>query len=798
MTGALAAASNIALVGLFAGYAASHYRAGAAARIAVGFILIWTALGFAAYAVSVFSLLGNAWVYFVVSVLVSALQCLILLPALRAMPKDTLEREFAPTRGEWLLTRAALLGSAGAFVASVLIVIYFAPNNFDTLAYRFPRVMLYIGQGNLLHFAAFDPRLTLYPFGAVFLYLIPGLHALDGRVFVAVGLVCWLAGAAGVAALARALGTSRAAATLAAILYFTAPAVVVSATSTNDDMIAGVPAVCAALFAWRWWHSRSVVDAALAGAALGLSFGTKLHGVFYYPAFLVAGLLLLGTRAGRLGLADRLVHNWRGIALGVLLAGSMALPPLVINYLQAGKLFAAFAVTNSPFSVVAAGTNIAIGTLQLMFADVPNMILSLSAQSHKDLIATFNEFFRSHFLWWISDDLNYRFPNGYRFRGVADVDPGFGAWEQSVILGLLPWLLLVCVVVAYRQRRSSSAAWFVLWLALSLFLRHFAYNAHIKYAEAVGIYYAFAIAISAPAFAWLWDARLAMRRPLAIATVVAVFVAGTANFVIAGNSFLANHQRSLIYVVRAHFRPQVVSAIQDTVTPDLTQVLQRSQRTNFIYTRWELEMFTYMMKNMTARFSLTAEPRTDAGWLNIIAQATTDLQEMPVTHCSRPGEHRLALLGHLVGGGPIVFGSGALPADIDPRRTGYLMFRPYLYWDSTTTNATAFSVPIIYGASSGERLRFRVTQIMPNGESAVIATGATLGELAGKRHALVQPAGAGRVNIELGEPGECDSTGFPISRGTLLDPANNGYAIVDKTTVPSLLEQFKRFAPASP
>lgn len=794
MTGALAAASNIVLVALFAGYAAYHYKAGNAARVAVGFILTWTALGFAAYFASLFSLLGSASVYFVTSVVVSGLQCVLLLPAMRRMPQDTLEREFVSTRTEMLLTRIALLGSVGVFIASALIAIYFAPSNFDTLAYRFPRVMLYIGQGNLLHFAAFDPRLTLYPFNAVFLYLIPGLHGLNGHVFVSVGLVCWVAGAAAVVAVARALGTSRAAAMLAGILYFTAPAVLVSATSTNDDMIAGVPAVCAVLFAWRWWHSRSVVDAVLAGAALGLSFGTKLHGIFYYPAFLVGGLMLLGLRAGRQGLADRLAHNWGGLVLGILLAAAMALPPLVINYLQAGMLFAAFPVTNSPFSFVVAGTNTAIATLQLFFGDFPNMVPSLSPQDHKNLISVFNEFFRANFLWWISDDLNYRFPSGYRFRGVADVDPGFGAWEQSVTLGLLPGLLLIGIAVAYRQRWRSSATWFVLWLALSLFLRHVAYNSHIKYAEAVGIYFSFAIAIAAPAFGWLWDARSAMRRPLAIATVVAVFLAETANFLIAASNFLDNHQRNLNYLINARFRPQVISAIQDTVTSDLTQVLQHSQLTNFIYTRWELEMFVYMMKNMTARFSLTAEPRTDAGWLNVIAQATTDLREMPVVHCSRPAEQRLALLGYLQGGGPIVFGSGALPKDIDARRTGYLMFRPYLYWDSTTTNATALAVPIVYGASPAEPLQFRVTQITPNGESQVIAEGTTMSELSGKRYPLAQPAAAGRINIELGEAAECETTGFPISRGTYLDPARNGYAVVDETIVPRLMEQFKSLA----
>ena len=136
--------------------------------------------------------------------------------------------------------------------------------------------MYYLSKGNLGHIATHDPRLDYYPLCGVFLYFLPGTWALDGRAFNVVGLTLWLAGGVAVLATSRELGSSRIAAWIAAALYLTAPSVFISAASTNDDMIAGVPALCCVLFALTWWRSRGLADAVLAGVGFGLSLAQNI------------------------------------------------------------------------------------------------------------------------------------------------------------------------------------------------------------------------------------------------------------------------------------------------------------------------------------------------------------------------------------------------------------------------------------------------------------------------------------------------------------------------------------------
>lgn len=796
MTASIILASiNFAAVCALAALGAASYRGDLASRVVVGFLLFWGSLAFTAYLLASVSLLGRPIPYFVVSILVAALGAFLMRRG-REAPASRPPKVFSPvgSLGERVLVTAALVIIVSAILGTTLLVVFYDPNNFDTLAYRYPRAMLYLSQGHLGHFYfrlpnfSYDPRLTFYPLGTVFLLFLPGTYGLDGRLFNLAGYGCWLFGGVAVFAFARALGTSRRAAIISTALYMTAPAVLVSASSTNDDMIAGVPAVMAALFAWRWWWSRRIVDMGLAGLALGLSFGSKLHGLFLYPLVGAVVILVLARPFMRREAVRRLVEHRTHLLVGALLAGAIALPPLVINWLQTRQVFAQFVgISNSPFSVVAAVSNVTLNTAQLLFGDLPYLPFFPTAEDRLRFLARFNAFFNEYVFWWVSDSLGYRHLPSYKFRGVADPDPGLGAWEQSVHLGLIPWLLIVTLIVAFLLRAKRVGALIAFWLAACVLVRHVGYNAHIRYAEAVGIYHAYAMGLAAPALAWVWDARIDLARRWSIAVVAATVMALAGNALIGVDSFISNHQRNIPELVRYGFSTKP----RDVLSPDLTATLARLERIHFVYARWELELFSYMLKNMRARFSISQVPRFEPGVTNLFSYDGTDLKTLTTMRLDAPSPHRLTLIGSFLGGGPVVFTSGALPESVDHRRIGHVLMRPVFLWDKAGAGAraTTVAVAVVIGIGDREPLETRVMQVLPDGERRPLSDWQELARLTRTRYPLAEPCSDGAIEVRFrltGDPAQEWVGTIPINPGILVDPSENARLIENTTIIDSL------------
>jgi hypothetical protein len=190
------------------------------------------------------------------------------------------------------------------FLALTLAVaLLSAPNSYDGLTYHLVRVERWIQQGSLRPFATFNTRQLFMPSWAE--YGILQFELLSGGDRFA-NLVQWIgfAGACGGAALlARALGGSRRAALIAAILVATLPMAVAQSSGTQTDVIAACWAVLACGFGYRLLSSGTPFDALLSALAFGLAVATK------QTALLVAGVALVPVIAS---LAWR--RSWQRVA----------------------------------------------------------------------------------------------------------------------------------------------------------------------------------------------------------------------------------------------------------------------------------------------------------------------------------------------------------------------------------------------------------------------------------------------------------------------------------------------------
>lgn len=785
--GTLAVFHGAALAGISA-MAVSHYRAGLAHRLSAAFLLIWFSLSVAGYALGAVGLLGDLPAYIVLSTAV-------------ALGSWCFLRRFGDTtaRGATVSPAAAMARTnvldgavvfAGATLAAVAVVgvliltISYYPNNYDTLAYRFTRVMLYLGQGSFRHLwilkagvlSHVDARLSFYPLTGVLLYLPDALYGFDGRMFTLTGVMCWLVGAAAVFALSREMGASRAAALLTAALFLVTPAALVSATSTNDDLISGVPLIAAVLFGVRWARSRSPVDAVLTGIAIGVSCGTKLHFLFYIPAVAALGLYALWNGARRATVLTALRHHIGQVALAAGLAAVLAVPALGINLWEYGTLLPyAPENMNRPFSVVSALVNAVLYTTQLFLAPIPALFISRDPAARQHVYALFNDFFSTHVFPWVSPALHYQAqaPGGpiiYQFRGIADPTGWLGIWEESVWVGFTPWLLALAMVVAFRLRRRQPGAPVAFWLCAALFLWHLGRCIFSKYIEGAGVYYAFSVGAALPAAAWLWQVRRQAGPAMArlILVVLALTIAGDG--VLAYNTFMFNRQRNIPEAVAAGFAPR-----RNSMSDDVRACLAASDRVAIAYTHWELSAFQIMEANMTASYRLVEQhPADDSRSLLLYSYpGRSEYGHIPVRVAgSERGE--LTNLGflHTIFGKEVVLVRGPAPACASPERAGYVVLQSAFIRDGGPENRIkALTVTDVVGAAEGASLQVRLEQVLPDGTERLVSDWVEVSRLKDPIP-LAVPATDGSIRVQAREAGSTEATAatlFPLKQGQELE-----------------------------
>lgn len=204
----------------------------------------------------------------------------------------------------------ALLWGLGVLVAASFAVAWVAPpNNVDSLLYHMSRVMHWIQNGSLSHYATgYHHQLFMPPWAEMTILHLRELWGSDKPA----NLVQWfsmLGSLIGVSAIATQLRVGRRGQLLSVIFAATVPMGVLQSTSTQNDYVVALWAVCAAyLVVLSFSRSLTRKEVLLLGISLGLGTLTKVSFIVYGAplgiGFLLKSLRRSGTlTAVKLGLA---------------------------------------------------------------------------------------------------------------------------------------------------------------------------------------------------------------------------------------------------------------------------------------------------------------------------------------------------------------------------------------------------------------------------------------------------------------------------------------------------------------
>lgn len=191
-----------------------------------------------------------------------------------------------PKAGRWLVG-GFLLTLVPVAWSFLQIASSYQPNNEDSLTHGLPRVMYYLGQGSLVHFAAADPRQVWLPFNYQLVQLFGLVHGQPLFCLNFFNLAAWLLGGLAIHRLCRVSGCGVNASLLAAWLALTATPVLAQAASTTPELPAGTAMLCAFLFARLWQQTRHGAFALLAGLAAGLAAGSWIGFLSLAPVLLL-------------------------------------------------------------------------------------------------------------------------------------------------------------------------------------------------------------------------------------------------------------------------------------------------------------------------------------------------------------------------------------------------------------------------------------------------------------------------------------------------------------------------------
>lgn len=185
---------------------------------------------------------------------------------------------------------SALSVAVVAFIAAstAMVAYLYIPNNADSIGYHMPRVMHWLQQANVSHFATnWFPEVQYGPFAE---FVILNFEVIQGRDFLA-NLVQWfsmIVCVVGVSNITARLGGNRDTQIVAALLCISLPSVILQSTSNQNDLVVAFTLVCfvdmgLAMLAEKeravWWVGL--------GLSLGLGLLTKATALLYFLPFVV-------------------------------------------------------------------------------------------------------------------------------------------------------------------------------------------------------------------------------------------------------------------------------------------------------------------------------------------------------------------------------------------------------------------------------------------------------------------------------------------------------------------------------
>ena len=240
-------------------------------RLAAAGLLIWCDLVLTGLLLSLFSKLDQVALYFSVSLAIAtAVEVILRRRSIVPSALETVSVESDNALFDRVL-RYVLSGTLVlAAIASAIICLAYAPNNWDSATYRFSRAFFYLAQGNLLHTGNWDPRLSFYPLNGALLYAFPAMYRFSPKWMSLVTYMAWIFTGLSVYVAAQSFRTSRTGSIVAAWLCCLSPSILAQATSTNDELLSAVPILLGLVFAREFWLTNLRRYAILAGIGIGL------------------------------------------------------------------------------------------------------------------------------------------------------------------------------------------------------------------------------------------------------------------------------------------------------------------------------------------------------------------------------------------------------------------------------------------------------------------------------------------------------------------------------------------------
>lgn len=195
------------------------------------------------------------------------------------------------------------------FVFNAVLIWLVPPNNNDSLATHMSRIGYWLQRGSFFPWETDRIWQVTYPVNMQLQIFWTVLFQGTDRI---VEIVQWLGALAAVVAvfgLARLLGATRAQSLFAALVWATFPEVVLEATTTQNDLVAGTLFAAVIYLLFLGVKMENTGSLILSGIAMGLSLGTKQTLFFLIPGVAIGIFLLIiyRDRASRMQTMRRLM-----------------------------------------------------------------------------------------------------------------------------------------------------------------------------------------------------------------------------------------------------------------------------------------------------------------------------------------------------------------------------------------------------------------------------------------------------------------------------------------------------------
>ena len=184
------------------------------------------------------------------------------------------------------------LGVVLVFAFNLVLIWIVPPNNNDSLATHMSRVGYWLQRGSFFPWPTQRVWQVTYPVNMQLQMFWTALFLRSDRIVEIVQWIGALAALAAVFGLGRLMGATRPQALFAALIWATFPEIILEATTTQNDLVAGTLFAAMLYLFFLGFRRKDPRMLALSGLALSLGLGTKQTLFFLLPGLALIGLLI--------------------------------------------------------------------------------------------------------------------------------------------------------------------------------------------------------------------------------------------------------------------------------------------------------------------------------------------------------------------------------------------------------------------------------------------------------------------------------------------------------------------------